>query len=332
MRALVTGGGGFLGKAIVERLLARGDHVQSFSRGDYPELRAMGVALFQGDLTDLEKLRRAAEGCDVIFHVAARPGIWGPYQEYYQANVVGTENVLAVCRQLAIARLVYTSTPSVVFDGKDQEGIDESAPYPRHYHAHYPRTKAEAERLVLGANDSRLATVALRPHLIWGPGDHHLIPRILSRARAGALRQIGSRDNRVDCVYIDNAAAAHVLAADRLGVGSPVAGKAYFISQGEPWPLWELINRILRAAHLPPVSRSISPRLAYAAGWALEMVYGLLRLRGEPRMTRFLARELSTAHWFNMDAARRDLGYSPGVSIEEGLRRLEESFFPPAGS
>jgi 2-alkyl-3-oxoalkanoate reductase len=323
MRALVTGGGGFLGKAIVQRLLSRCDHVQSFSRGDYPELRALGVPLFPGDLTDREALGRAAQGCDIVFHVAAKPGIWGPYREYYQTNVVGTDNVLAVCRQLGITRLVYTSTPSVVFNGKDQEGIDESAPYPRHYHAHYPRTKAQAERLVLEANDARLSTVALRPHLIWGPGDNHLIPRILARARAGSLRRIGNRDNRVDCVYIDNAAAAHVLAADRLAPDAPCAGKAYFISQGEPWPLWDLINRILHAAHLPAVTRSISPRLAYAAGWFLETVHGLLGLRSEPRMTRFLARELSTAHWFNIDAARRDLGYRPIVSIEEGLRRLE---------
>jgi nucleoside-diphosphate-sugar epimerase len=328
MRALVTGGGGFLGKVIVQRLRNRGDHVHSFSRGDYPELRALGVQCFQGDLTDAAALRRAAEGCDIVFHVAARPGIWGPYEEYYRTNVVGTESVLAVCRQLGIARLVYSSTPSVVFHGKDQEGIDESTPYAEHFHAHYPRTKAQAERLVLGANDSGLSTVALRPHLIWGPGDNHLVPRIVARARAGKLRRIGNRENRVDCVYIDNAADAHILAADRLAPGSAVVGKAYFISQGEPWPLWQLINRILQAAHLPPVTRSISPRLAYAAGWALEKVYGLLRLQGEPRMTRFLAEELATSHWFNIGAARRDLGYNPTVSIEEGMKRLEESFFP----
>ena len=325
MKALVTGGGGFLGKAIVQRLLARGDTVQSFSRGDYPELRALGATNHRGDLADTNAVRRAAEGCDLVFHVAARPGIWGPYEEYYRTNVVGTESVLAACRHWGIARLVFTSTPSVVFNGKDQEGIDESTPYPEHYHAYYPQTKAIAERAVLKANDSRLATVALRPHLIWGPGDHHLIPRILARARAGKLRRIGTRDNLVDCVYIDNAADAHLLAADRLAPGAPIAGKAYFLSQGEPWPLWDLINCILKAADLPPVTRTISPRLAYAAGWALEMLYRCLVLPGEPRMTRFLAEELSTAHWFNIDAARRDLGYRPTMSIEEGMRRLEES-------
>jgi len=325
MNALVTGGGGFLGKAIVERLRARGDQVRNLSRADYPELRAIGVETHQGDLGDMNAVLRAAQGCDIVFHVAAKPGIWGAYDDYYRTNVVGTENVVAACRKHGISRLVYTSSPSVIFDGNDQEGIDESAPYPVHYHAHYPKTKAIAERLVLQASDAKLATVALRPHLIWGPGDHHLIPRIIERARAGALRRIGTRDHRVDSVYIDNAADAHLLAADRLAPGSPIAGKAYFITNGEPWPLWELINRILACADLPPVTRTISPTLAYAAGWTLEMVYAMLRLKGEPRMTRFLAKELSTAHWFNIDAARRDLGYDPKVSIEEGLRRLAVS-------
>lgn len=326
---MVTGGGGFLGKAIVERLVARGDAVSSFSRGDYPQLRALGVNVVQGDLGDAEAVKRAVAGCDVVFHVAAKPGIWGSYQEYYRTNVAGTENVLAACRTCGIARLIFTSTPSVVFDGKDQEGIDESAPYPEHYHAYYPQTKAMAERMVLQANDWRLATVALRPHLIWGPGDNHLVPRILARARAGMLRRIGRRDNRVDCVYIDNAADAHLLAADRLAPGSPIAGKAYFISQGEPWPLWDLVNAILDAAELPPVTRAIPASLAYAVGWAFEMTYRLLGLTSEPRMTRFLARELSTSHWFNIAAARRDLGYEPTVSIEEGLRRLRESLRIP---
>ncbi len=326
MNALVTGGGGFLGGAIVQRLVARGDRVASLARGEYPDLVALGVATHKGDLADPETAVRAAAGCDIIFHVAAKPGIWGPYQDYYRTNVTGTENVLAACRHHGIAKLVYTSTPSVVFSGKDMEGVDESAPYPESYHAHYPATKAIAERAVLNANDEMLATVALRPHLIWGPGDHHLIPRIVARAKAGALRRIGARTNLVDCVYIDNAADAHILAADRLAPGSAVAGKAYFISQGEPWPLWDLINRILQAADLPPVTRTISPRLAYAAGGVLEAVYGLLRISSEPRMTRFLAEELSTAHWFNIDAARRDLGYCPTVTIEEGMRRLAAEF------
>ena len=324
MRALVTGGGGFLGKAIVQRLVARGEAVRSFSRGDYPDLRALGVEVVQGDLVDAAAVRQAVRGVDVVFHVAAKPGIWGRYRVYYEANVLGTLHVLEACRQHDIQRLVYTSSPSVVFHGQDMEGADETVPYPDHYDAHYPRTKAIAERRVLQANCPRLATVALRPHLIWGPGDNHLVPRIIARARAGLLRRIGDRPNLVDSVYIDNAAAAHLLAADRLHPGSPLGGKAYFIAQGEPVPLWDLINRILAAADLPPVTRTIPPRAAYAAGWLLELLWRIQGRQDEPRMTRFLAGELSTAHWFNLAAAKRDLGYEPEVSLAEGLERLRE--------
>ena len=221
---------------------------------------------------------------------------------------------------------MHTSSPSVVFNGHDLEGVDESVPYPTHYEAHYPKTKALAEQRVRAANSGGLATVALRPHLIWGPGDNHLVPRIIAKAKAGQLRRIGHRPNFVDSLYIDNAAAAHLLAADRLAPGAPVAGKVYFISQGEPLPVWELINRILATADLPPVNRTVPTSIAVAAGAILELVHGVFRLAGEPRMTRFLARELSTAHWFNLTAARRDLGYAPKVSLEEGLRRLKASF------
>lgn len=331
MHALVTGGGGFLGSAIVRRLRARGDAVRSFSRGQYPELEALGVETRHGDLADADAVVAAAEGCDVVFHVAARPGIWGKYADYYRINVEGTRNVLDACRRWHIRRLVYTSSPSVVFNGKDMEGIDESAPYAAHFEAHYPKTKAQAEQLVLAVNGAELATVALRPHLIWGPGDNHLIPRILARARSGTLRRIGNGQNLVDCVYIDDAARAHLLAADRLAPGAASAGRAYFISQGKPVPLWDLVNRILDAAGLPPVTRGLPTGVAYALGWFLEKAHLLLRLESEPRMTRFLARELSTAHWFNIAAARRDLGYEPQVSLEEGLRRLKESLYAGIG-
>lgn len=326
MRVLVTGGGGFLGSAIARRLAARGDEVHSFSRGRYPELEAVGIHCHQGDITDAASLRNAARDCDVICHVAAKPGIWGSYQSFFDTNVLGTRNVLAICRDLGIRRLVHTSSPSVVFDGKDMEGVDESVPYPDHFEAAYPKTKAIAEREVLAASDNNLATVALRPHLIWGPGDNHLIPRLLARAKAGALRRIGSGNPKVDSVFVDNAADAHVLAVDRLHPGSPIAGKAYFITQDEPMPIWDLINAILATADLPPVQRSVPTGAAVAVGAVLEVVHRLLPMLGEPRMTRFLARELSTAHWFDISAAKRDLGYVPHISTEEGLARLKASF------
>lgn len=322
MNVLVTGGGGFLGGAIVRMLLERGYSVRSFSRGTYPHLDSLGVRQFTGDLGDRDAVVNAAKGCELVFHVAAKAGIWGRYDDFYRANVVGTEHVLAACRMNGIGRLVYTSSPSVVFDGTDVEGGDESLSYPSRYEAHYPATKALAERLALGANSADLAVTALRPHLIWGPGDNHLVPRIVAKGRAGRLRRIGTRPNLVDTVYVDNAARAHLLAADRLSPGSIVAGKSYFISNNEPLPLWEMVNKILAAADIPPVTRTIPPKLAVALGSLCEGIWGMLNLGGEPPMTRFVAHELSTAHWFDISAARRDLGYEPEISIHDGLIRL----------
>lgn len=322
MKALVTGGGGFLGNAIVRRLIDRGYEVRSLNRGDYPGLVGLGVEQIRGDLADAEVVHRATTDCDVVFHVAAKAAMWGPYRDFFNTNVVGTENIVSACRRCGVPKLVYTSTPSVVHGGADIEGADESLPYPARYHAHYPRTKAEAERMVIAANSAGLATVALRPHLIWGPGDPHLVPQIVSRARQGVLRFVGDGSNKVDSVFLDNAVDAHLLASDRLAPGSACAGCVYFISNGEPLPLADLVNRILAAADIPPVDRAVPPWLAYAAGALMEGAYGLFRLSGEPRMTRMIARHLATAHWYDITAARQDLGYEPRVSIDEGMTRL----------
>ena len=331
MKVLVTGGAGFLGGALVRSLVAQGHEVRSFSRGDHPEVAAAGAQPCRGDLADVVALGHAMSGCETVFHVAARVGGWGPAAEYHQTNVVGTENVIKACRSAGVARLVYTSTPSVVHTGGDIEGGDESLPYATHFTASYPRTKAEAERLVLAANGAGLATVALRPHLVWGPGDPQLLPRLLARARAGRLRIVGDGQKLVDTTFIDNAVAAHLLAAERLGPQAACAGQAYFIAQGEPLPSQELLNAFLGVAGLAPETRKIPAAVAWWVGALAELSFHLLRRQDEPPLTRFAAEQLSTAHWYDLTAARRDLGYEPVVSMEQGLVQLRESFLA-AGS
>lgn len=322
MKVLVTGGGGFLGGAIIEQLLARAIEVRSISRGTYPDLQAKGVACVQADLVDANAVTMATAGCDAVIHTAARAGVWGDYQDYFEANVTGTRNVILACKAHGVPKLVYTSTPSVTFAGLDEDGVDESMPYAENFLCHYAETKAQAERDVLAANGGTLSTVALRPHLIWGPGDHHLVPRIVARAKAGKLKLVGNGKNRVDATYIDNAVEAHLRALEVLGPEAACAGKAYYISNDEPIAMGELLNRILEAAGLPPVTRRIAPGVAFLAGAILEKAYRFLGRTEEPIMTRFVARQLATAHWFNIAAAKRDLGYRPSVSMDEGMLRL----------
>jgi len=319
---LVTGGGGFLGKAIVKMLVKRGESVCSFSRNYYPELKLLGVRQYQGDISSLKEIEKACINIDTVFHTAAKPGVWGKYSEYYNVNVTGTKNVISACRTNKVKFLVHTSSPSVVFDGRNMEGIDESYPYPDSYNANYPETKAAAEKLVVESADKSLQTVVLRPHLIWGPGDNHLVPRIISRAKR--LLKVGNGNNLVDTVYIDNAAYAHILAVDKLKENPSISGNIYFISQDDPILLWEMVNNILKAAHLPPVKRFIPYKMAWMAGALFEFVYKILHLKHEPQITRFVANELSKAHWFDISAAKKDLGYIPKITTKEGLIRLEK--------
>lgn len=324
MRALVTGGGGFLGRYIVEQLRARGDNVRVLARGEYPELAAMGCDVVRGAIQDVGTVMRACADCDVVFHVAAVAGIWGPARRYFPVNTVATAHVIAACQMLGVKKLVYTSSPSVVYDGKDHRGADESLPYPDRYLCHYPHSKALAEQAVLAANGVQgVATCSLRPHLIWGPRDNHLIPRLVARAKAGRLRRVGPGTNRISMVYVENAAAAHLLAADQLKLGGPVGGQAYFINEPEPVEMWPWVDELLGRAGLPPVKRSISLRAAYGLGAILEGVYGTLGISSEPPMTRFLALQLGTDHWYAIDKARRDFGYTPLVSMAEAMRRVE---------
>lgn len=319
MKALVTGGGGFLGRYIVEQLLARGDSVTVFARGDYVELEQIGARTVRGDVQDAQAIKRACAGQDVVLHVAAVAGMAGRWESFYGPNVVGTQNVIAACQAQNVPRLVYTSSPSVVFDNRSHEGCDESLPYPAHYESHYAHTKALGEQAVLRAEG--LLAVALRPHLIWGPRDTHLLPALVARARAGRVIQVGDGTNEVDLTYVEDAARAHLLAADALQAGSPVAGSAYFISQDEPVNLWQWINAFLAELDLPPVKRRVSLPVARAIGGALELGYRLLRRQGDPTLTRFMASELATSHYYDISRARRDLGYQPQFSMAQGLRK-----------
>jgi len=319
---LVTGGSGFLGTSIVRRLVDRGDRVRSLARNLYPALEAMGVEQVQGNIADPATVDEACRGMDAVFHTAAKPPPWGEYDDYYQTNVVGTRNVIEACLHQQVSRLIFTSTPSVIFNGDDLEGVDESFPYPAKYTSYYPATKAMAEQRVVKAADQGLNTIILRPHEIWGPGDPHFVPRLLARAKK--LKQIGDGKNLVDTTYIDNAADAHLLAADKLRENPRLAGNIYFISQGEPMPAWDMINAILRCAGYGPVKGQVPFRVAWLMGALLEFCYKTLRISGEPPMTRFLAEAVASSHWFNIDAAKKDLGYRPRVPTAEGLQRLEQ--------
>ena len=322
---LVTGGNGFLGRAVVERCLARGYRVRVYGRSDLSADLAPRVDFHRGDLADAAALTAAVKGCAYVFHVAAKAGVWGQWDDYVRSNITGTETVVQACRDHGVQALVYTSTPSVVFNGEAFRGADESLPYGRDFLCAYAETKATAERRALEAASASLKVCALRPHLIWGPGDHHLFPRVLARARAGKLRIVGDGTNRVDVTHVDTAADAHLGALDALLAGR-ANGKAYFLSQGEPVNLWDFINRLLVGAGLPPVTRKIPLGRAYAIGATMEALWTLLPLKGEPPMTRFVAVELAKDHWFDVSAAQRDLGLKPAVDTWTELDRLAATF------
>ena len=328
MKALVTGAGGFLGGAIARALKARGDDVRGFSRGDHPKLAADGIEHTRGSVVDVDAVIEAVRGVDIVFHAAAKVAAGGARRDFWDTNVTGTENVVGACRECGVGALVYTSTPAVTFGKTDLEGVDESIGYSDRFEAFYGESKAAAEQSALAAASDDLLTVALRPHLVWGPGDTSILPRLVQRARRGQLRRIEGPAKRTGHTYIDDAVQAHLLAAGRLLSGgeaaSRISGRPYFITAGEPVEIWTFLNGLLAAAEVPPVEKRVSFRAAMAAGWAFEKLHALAGGKGDPRMTRWIVRELTTSHWFDISAARRDLGYEPKVTMEEGMRRLAE--------
>jgi len=324
-KILVTGASGFVGGAVVHELLARGYKVRGTGRKPRPE-GFPGEAEYEStDLCDLQRLPPLLVNCTAIVHVAAKAGVWGSQESFRRPNVEATRNLLEHAGSAGVRYFVHTSTPSVVYNGQSIQGGDESLPYGRSFPCEYLTTKAEAEKMVLMAHrEGSFQTLALRPHLVWGPGDPHLFPRVFERVRQGRLRQVGNGTNRVDMTYIDNVAQGHVDALESLVQGKG-GGEAYFLTQDEPVALWPFVNRVLEGAGYPPVKKKLPLGAATCIGAACELVWRLLRRKGEPPMTRFVAVELAKDHWFSSSKARDVLGYKPKVSMEEGLQRYLES-------
>lgn len=324
MKVLVTGGGGFIGLALVRRLTESGFEVSPFSRKLYAEHEKSGVTGFRGDLLNRADIENACKGMEAVFHVAAKVGIWGKHSDFYKTNVLGTENVINACKMQGVRKLIFTSSASVVFDCSHLEGVDESLNYPEKPVSSYTATKAEAEQLVLLANSDSLKTISLRPHLVWGPGDTQLIPGILQRAKAGKLRKPGRKDFLIDTTYIDNFIDAQLLALKALDYNQDCCGKAFFITNGQPIMVWDFINAIIQSDGLPAVQKTIPKNLGLLVAWMLENIHLIFHLKSEPFITRFAIHELCTHHWFDISAAKKMLGYSPKISLTEGLKRLQK--------
>ncbi len=321
-RVLVIGGGGFLGSAIVRQLVERGCTVTVAGRHRYSHIEAWGVESLVGDISDGDFCEKICAGVDTVIHTASKAGIWGRWREYKRVNIDGTVNVVNGCRKGGVPVLVYTSTPSVVFSGKSIYRGDESLPYAEKFLCHYARTKAAAERYVLQNYHDEFRVCAIRPHLIWGPGDPHLIPRLIERGKANQLKIIGSGNNQVDITYVENGAAAHIQAAEKLHMSSTISGEAYFIGQEKPVRLWDWVNELYRELGIQQLQQKIPLPAAYVAGWLLELLHRLTSLQAEPKMTRFLALQLGCSHYYSHAKALRDFDYRPTISIDEGKKKL----------
>ena len=317
MRVLVTGAGGFLGRQVVRRLNEAGHAVVALVRAEAATIA--GVEQKTGDVANLDAMVHAVAGCDAVIPSAARVTPFGRIDDYYDTNVRGTDNLLAACEVAGVRKLVFTSCASVVLDRGDLNGVNETQRVPSRAPTPYIATKAIAERHVLAANGADFATVALRPHLLWGPGEATLLPRLASLAKAGKLRLFGEAGKKIDSCYVDNAADAHVAALERLEPGAPIAGKAYFITQGEPASVEGFVNGLLRAAGYPAETRRLSAPVARM----LASTAPLRRAVGsDPLVTDDLLALFGQATWFNIAAARRDLDYQPRVGMAEGFARV----------
>ncbi len=323
MEILVTGASSLIGTNLASELVDRGDNVVAMQRRRSSALSA-SVRQVVGDVADLAAVKNAMAGCDAVIHLAAKVGVIGGRDEYVRANVDGTRNVLTAAQELGVRRFVHVSSPSVAHDGSPIVGGGADPAIVAHGTAWYPETKAIAERLALSANNDDLAVVVIRPHLVWGPGDTQLVGRIAERAAAGKLALVGGGRALVDTTYIDNAVSALIAALDAVHPGAACAGRSYVIANGEPRPVRELVSGICVAAGVEFSPRDVPLGAARRIGTVIERVWPHLRRDDEPPLTRFLADQLGTAHWFDPRPARVDLGWRPRVTIDEGLQRLAD--------
>jgi nucleoside-diphosphate-sugar epimerase len=324
MKVLVTGAGSLLLGGIAQQLASRGDEVVCFQRREN-ETTHSNITMFAGDIRDRGAVSEAASGCDAIIHGAARVGVMGSWEDFYSTNVDGTTNVLRAAEEHHITRLVYVSTPSVAHVGRSIEGDVATPATTGRKRTFYAESKAIAEILALQANSAELGVVALRPHLVWGPGDTQLVGRIVDRARQGRLVMVGSGNALVDSTYIDNAISAHIAALDAIAPGARCSGKAYVISNGEPRTVNELMSRICLAAGVEFSPKHVPAVIARSIGSVVERIWPLIR-KDEPPITRFVAEQLGTAHWFDQRPAQEDLNWKPQVSLDEGFARLAKWF------
>jgi nucleoside-diphosphate-sugar epimerase len=321
---LVTGGGGFLGSYVIKDLLASGYKVVSFSRKPYPRLEKLGVRCVLGTISNPQDIERALKGVDAVIHTAALAAIWGKYEDFYETNVVGTKNLISVMKRMGIQYLVYTSSPSIVFDGESIEGDDESMPLATQNLAHYPATKKLAEIEVKNQVDGKFFAVCLRPHLIWGPNDPHFFPRLREKAKMNRIKQVGDGQNLVDTIYVENAAIAHRQALEALMKNHSLSGNSYFLGQEKEILCWQFIKDLVAASGERPKFSKVPLWLAYSLGAVLELFYGLFKIYDrEPAMTKFMALQLAKSHYFSHKKAFEDFGYVPKVSYEDGMLALK---------
>jgi 2-alkyl-3-oxoalkanoate reductase len=319
VKILVTGATSLLGGAVAQQLRGRGDDVTVFQRRP----AGLGVREVLGDVADRSAVDTAVAGAEVVIHAAARVTVVGPWSAFAEANIAGTANVLDAARSADVDRFVYVSSPSVANAGAALVGAPAGRADPESARDNYSRSKAAAELLALGADRPDFSVVAVRPHLVWGPGDTQLIGRIVSRARQGRLAVIGSGAALIDTTYIDNAADAIVASADHAGA---LGGRALVVSNGQPRPVRELLNRIASAAGLAPPRLRVPVTVARVAGTVIERAWERLHREDDPPITRFLAEQLSTAHWFDQRETREALEWQPEVDLDEGFARLQSWF------